>query len=156
MKKLVLLTMLMMAMSTFGGCSDKPNVQEIARDAINGKKGQLAEWERVAYQLILDKKIEANSSCAITYYYPPETCAYRDAHGNKCTTRTAAANKLPQYSLIWIQGIGLRQVLDTGAKSNDARWAGKKAFCWVDLWEPKRTTTSKSIRKMAIIRWGRG
>jgi len=65
-------------------------------------------------------------------------------------SRVAAANELPGFSFVWVPGIGLRQVLDTGADSNDrlartppvckktGRPVRESADHWLDLWEPQK------------------
>lgn len=137
------------------------DIVKTAEKAINGEFGQLQEWQRKAYQLVLDKGIINTKIASCTHYYPPEPDARFDAHGNRCSTRTVAANKLPQYSLIYIEGVGVRQVLDRGAKWNDNRWCfkiiNKKRIritdLWVDIWNPR--PKGNIIRKIHIIRLGK-
>lgn len=119
---------------------------------------RVSEFERTAYKRIINKRIEPTKIAAITFYYPPERDARADAHGNRCTTRTAASNKLPQYTIVWIEGIGIRQILDTGAKFNDRKWCFVRkrriADLWIDVWVPAPRDTMHRLRKVAIVRYG--
>jgi len=76
-----------------------------------------------------------------TTYYPEEGFprGARTASGYGCSERVAAANLIPRYAFVWTPATGIRQVLDTGARRNDAiaqRRYG--AEFWVDFWEPRR------------------
>lgn len=108
--------------------------------ALRGDYGQLAEWQRVGYARGLEVGAVPVRVWATTYY-PEEGFprGARTASGYGCSERVAAANLIPRYAFVWTPATGIRQVLDTGARRNDAvaqRRYG--AECWVDFWEPRR------------------
>jgi hypothetical protein len=113
--------------------------QQCARKALNGEYGRLQEWQRVGYQRGLD--IGATRVRAwVTTYYPSEGF-YRGKGtrwGYPVSERCAAANRLPARTFVWTNETGIRQILDTGARSNDYRAVRKGAELWVDFWEPTR------------------
>ena len=99
----------------------------------------LQEWQRVGYQRGLD--IGARKARAwLTSYYPEEgfprgqMCRW----GYPVSERVAAANRLPARTFVWHPRTGIRQVLDTGARSNDRVAERKGAAFWCDFWEPRR------------------
>lgn len=107
--------------------------------ALRGDYGPLQEWQRVAYQRGLD--IGARQVRAwVTTYYPEEgfprgqMCRW----GYPVSERVAAANLLPARTFIWLPEAGVRQVLDTGARSNDAVAQRLGGSLWLDIWEPRR------------------
>mgnify|MGYP001455408016 CR=1 FL=1 len=111
--------------------------------ALRGDYGPLAEWQRKGYRHGLEQGAQ-QVRCWVTTYYPEEGFprGATTASGHGCSERVAAANRLPRHSWIWTPETGLRQVLDRGARSNDAvaqRRYG--ADLWVDIWEPRRAAT---------------
>ncbi len=113
--------------------------QRCAVKALRGDYGPLQEWQRVAYQRGLD--IGARQVRAwVTTYYPEEgfprgqMCRW----GYPVSERVAAANLLPARTFIWLPEAGVRQVLDTGARSNDAVAQRLGGSLWLDIWEPRR------------------
>lgn len=107
--------------------------------ALRGDYGPLAEWQRKGYRHGLEQGAQ-QVRCWVTTYYPEEGFprGATTASGHGCSERVAAANRLPRHSWIWTPETGLRQILDTGARSNDARAQRLGASLWVDLWEPRR------------------
>ena len=114
-----------------------------AQKALAGSYGPLAEWQRVGYQQFI-KHGPAWRIIWATQYYPSE--GFWRGKGTRwgwpVNERCAAANELPGYSFVWSSRFGIRQVLDTGADSNDrhAR-AGTRhrpsADHWLDIWVPR-------------------
>jgi len=72
----------------------------------------------------------------VTQYYPAEGYARGEetASGYGCSERVAAATALPLFSFVWIEQVGIRQVLDTGSRRNDVIARRKGAEMWVDIW----------------------
>jgi len=103
-----------------------------AHKALSGQFGTLAPWQANGYRAGLAKGATCSRALTLTAYYGTEASGRIDAHGRRCTMRTAASNRLPQYSYVWTTRSGLRQVLDTGSRANDRR-VGRKAV-WVDVW----------------------
>lgn len=104
--------------------------------ALRGDYGQLAEWQRVGYARGLEVGAVPVRVWATTYY-PEEGFprGARTASGYGCSERVAACNRLPARTFVWTQQSGIRQVLDTGARSNDARAERLGADMWMDVWE---------------------
>jgi hypothetical protein len=131
--------------------------QRAAVKAMRGDFGPLAEWQRVAYRLAYDSACKPLTAW-LTQYYPSEgydrgeTCA----SGYGCSERVAAATSLPLYSLIYIPGVGVRQVLDTGASFNDPVARRKGADLWVDVWVAQVGDFGfvTDIREIYVIRRG--
>lgn len=71
----------------------------------------------------------------VTQYNGQEGSGKKDRHDHACTMRTAAANRIPQYHYIWTK-YGLRQILDSGAHSNDKKADRMGCNFWVDYWFP--------------------
>lgn len=118
-------------------------LQRVAAKALRGDYGKLENWQRVGYEQAL-KYGGVKRKIWLTSYYTEEgfprgaTCRW---WGEGCSERVAAANELPGFAFIWIPEVGLRQVLDTGARSNDSVARRKGAHHWVDIWEAKRGVT---------------
>jgi len=109
-----------------------------ARKALAGAYGELAPWQITGYSQALAHTPVA-ALCWVTTYHEDEgnmrgnQCRWWDAG---CSERVAAANELPGFAFVWMPETGLRQVLDTGADSNDRRARGREgAAHWVDFWE---------------------
>lgn len=130
------------------------SAQHHARLALNGHYGPLEEWQRVGYQQLLREGV-VWADAWVTTYYPSE--GFPRGQGTRwgfpVDERCAAANELPAYSFIWIPGIGIRQVLDTGADSNDSVARRKGADHWLDLWVPNAYALgfTSEVRPVAAI-----
>ena len=110
-----------------------------ATKALRGDYGQLAEWQRKGYAYGLEHGAE-RTRCWVTTYFPEEGNHRGDltASGYGCSERVASANLIPRWSWVWTPQTGIRQVMDRGARSNDAvaqRRYG--AELWIDLWEAR-------------------
>ena len=82
----------------------------------------------VSTQYLSDEKVEPAPQPKMTLWKPNVKLTYYharglDAHGNKLDPNfTVASNVLPQYTKLYIEGIGYRTVMDTGSKVlNDGR-----------------------------------
>lgn len=116
-----------------------------ATKALAGNFGKLAAWQTQGYTLALSGKPVAKTAW-LTQYFPQESRAFRRrADGGNvcrwweagCSERVLAANLLPAYTFVWIpRPASLRQVLDTGAKSNDRVARRNGADLWADEWVP--------------------
>lgn len=107
-------------------------------------------WQIQAYKSGLAKGV-TEKTFVVTTYSPEDGGGRIDRHGKRCTLRTCASNKIRQYHYIWIERVGVRQVLDTGARSND-----KKGGIWVDIWYPNRREAKKlkaGFTKMSGVTW---
>ena len=129
----------MIALAIAGGMEPLPAdpVQRIATKALAGHFGALEPWQREGYQALLNghKRLRAYR----THYGPYEGRQGRvDARGRPCTMRTLAANRLKRGTwVLLLDEPELRQVLDSGARSNDARFADRhRCDLWVDRWHP--------------------
>lgn len=94
------------------------------------------EWQVKIYKKYINSPEKLKVKLAlITSYNGQEKNGKIDRHDKPCTLRTASANLIPQYYYVWSK-YGLRQVLDTGAKSNDKFAQNSKNKCdlWVDYW----------------------
>lgn len=110
-----------------------------ATKALRGDYGELAEWQRKGYQRGLCNGAQ-KTRCWVTTYFPEEGNHRGDttASGWGCSERVASANLLPMWTWVWTPQTGIRQVMDRGARSNDAvaqRRYG--AELWIDFWEPR-------------------
>ncbi len=117
--------------------------------ALAGDFGKLQAWQRQGYKRGLNGAWSAR--VWLTQFYPsegfPEGAICRWSHlGTKlegrevrASLRVAASNTLKPLSWVWIADpCHIRQVWDTGAKSNDARARRQGAKWWVDLWVPHK------------------
>ena len=111
-----------------------------AQKALAGCYGPLEEWQRVGYlQAVGEGAVRRRAW--ITTYFPEEGNHRGDVcrwWGAGCSERVAAANRIPARAFVWANRTGIRQILDTGARSNDTRADRLGADLWVDYWEPKR------------------
>lgn len=110
-----------------------------ATKALRGDYGELAEWQRKGYQRGLCNGAQ-KTRCWVTTFFPAEGNHRGDttASGWGCSERVASANLLPMWTWVWTPQTGIRQVMDRGARSNDAvaqRRYG--AELWIDFWEPR-------------------
>jgi len=151
-----------------GWMAEMDPFRRCAVKAVNGEFGEIAEWQRVGYQVGLEasnrerairqeragqatgpsirqqqRRADLKTGLSIrqttawvTQYYPAEGYARGEetASGYGCSERVAAATALPLFSFVWIEQVGIRQVLDTGAARNDAIARAKGAEMWVDIW----------------------
>jgi hypothetical protein len=109
----------------------------VAVQALNGEFGPLEEWQRVGYRRALEVGFRRTTGWLTTYY--PEEGFYRGKgtrYGYGVDERCAAANRLPARTFVWHPKTGIRQVLDTGASSNDSVAHRRGAELWIDFWEP--------------------
>jgi len=140
--------------SITGASSQKPLTEALPADpfqrcavrALAGEFGALAPWQREAYTLGLERGVTVKGKAFVTAYYPWEGRSGRvDCKGNPCTKRTAAANRLPYGTYVWVADpCGMRQVLDRGARSNDRVADRRGCDLWVDLWMTRRLETHVS------------
>ena len=118
--------------------------------------GPLEPWQHRAYTQGLQQGITVGGKAWLTVYGPWEGRQGRiTASGAKCSPRVAAANSVRMGWFIWLQstpngGAEIRQVLDCGAKRNDAIARTKGASLWADLWHPRRSRWT-AISNYAVI-----
>jgi hypothetical protein len=114
-----------------------------AEKALAGAYGELADWQKVGYQQFV-KHGPTWQSAWTTQYYPSE--GFWRGKGTRWSypvnERCAAANELPGFSFVWSNRFGIRQVLDTGADSNDRHARDGTAHRlpadhWLDIWVPR-------------------
>jgi hypothetical protein len=136
--------------------------QRCAVKALRWDFGRLADWQRAAYKRGLAKGVTADRRAWLTAYYGTRPDGRRDRYGNPCTWRTAAARDepVPRRAYIWTAQSGLRQVLDTGAKSNiDAaqrppkEGGGGPGTIWIDAWLPsaRHNHWGSTVTPLAVI-----
>jgi len=114
-----------------------------AAKALRGDFGKLQEWQRVGYAQFMEHGPTWKRAWC-TDYFPDE--GFPRGQGTRWSypvnERCAACNELPGFSFVWSNRFGIRQVLDTGADSNDrhARNGTKhrpSAGHWLDIWVPR-------------------
>lgn len=129
--------------------------QRCATKALRGDFGKLADWQRAAYKRGLAQGVTAGRKAWLTAYYGTRPDGRRDRYGNPCTWRHAAARdeQVPRNAYIWTAESGLRQVLDTGAKSNISRARAKGACTWIDAWlpSPRHNHWGSTVTPLAVI-----
>ena len=110
---------------------------------VRGDFGPQPEWRMQAYQRGLREGVTVRGHVWLTAYYPWEGHDGRvDCKGNHCTLRTAAANRLPYGSYIWVaEPCQMRQVLDRGSERNDRIADRRGCSLWADLWMTQRMGT---------------
>lgn len=125
--------------------------QACALRALRGDFGELPPWKREAYLRGLERGVRVRGWAWRTSYYPWEGRQGRiDARGKPCTLRTAAANRLPLGTYVWIQTpCQMRQVLDRGSRYNDRVAKHKGADLWLDTWEPR--PCENTVTRYAVI-----
>jgi 3D (Asp-Asp-Asp) domain-containing protein len=122
--------------------------QRAATRALRGDYGELQAWQRAGYQRGLQQGVMVSRCLVLTQFNGREASGKIDRRGRDCTMRTAASNIIPENSYIWTERTGLRQVLDTGASSNDRKARGIGGT-WVDIWFP----TASHAREAGIDGW---
>lgn len=122
--------------------------QRTATKALRGDYGKLQRWQHEGYSRGLRAGVTTNRTLVLTQYNGREASGKTDRRGRACTMRTAASNRIPEYSYIWTERTGLRQVLDTGAHSNDRKARGIGGT-WVDIWFP----TASHAREAGVDGW---
>lgn len=147
--------------------------------ALRGDFGPLQPWQRRAYSVGLAQGVRADKTAWLTHYLGSHADGKRDRWGNPCTLRHAAARdeqipsryrdeegKLRLIEVYVWTPFGVRQVLDTGAKSNirraqrppdpDDPWKGGAGpgAIWIDYWYPARRDApfGVAIVPLAVIR----
>jgi hypothetical protein len=133
--------------------------------SIRGEFGPLQTWQERGYIKFLDEG-GVKKTAWVTQYYPSE--GFPRGQGTRwgvgVNERVIAANELPASSWVIILNVGIRQVLDTGANSNDSVARKKGADHWLDLWVPKSgmygfntmTTEAVAISPDNSYRWKSG
>lgn len=100
--------------------------------ALAGEFGALKPWQKRAYQRGLASPASARSARVMLTTYGPW-----DPGHYKGSVESAAANELPQGTMIWIPYPShLRAISTTGAHSNDREARERGDECWTDLWTP--------------------
>ena len=132
--------------------------QRCATKALAGWYGKLADWQAEGYLQGLQRGVFADRPLVLTQYNAGERGGQRDRRGRPCTSRTAAATSIPYGAWVWTPLTGIRQVLDTGARTND-RTARAVALSrgvqdaheavWVDIWYP----TVAHARRAGLTGW---
>ena len=124
-----------------------------AVQALSGRWGPIAPWQRKAYQRGLDQGVTVGPRIWLTSYGPWEgRMGQVDARGRRCTDRTLAANALPLGTYVWLENpCQMRQVLDRGARSNDRRARRKGCSWWADLWVHRSRDARTCTTRAAVI-----
>ena len=122
--------------------------QRTATKALRGDYGKLQRWQHEGYSRGLRAGVTTSRTLVLTQYNGREASGKRDRRGRACTMRTAASNRIPENSYIWTERTGLRQVLDTGAHSNDRKARGIGGT-WCDIWYP----TASHAREPGVDGW---
>ena len=123
---------------------------------LRGDYGKQADWKLNAYRRGLEQGITVKGTALVTWYGPPEKDAIHDAHGKRCTMRTAANNQYPQYAYLWIDGphCTMRQIRDTGSWENVRVAKRRGRSTWVDIWHTRKFEVHAA--KFAVIPAGEG
>jgi hypothetical protein len=112
-------------------------------------------WQHDAYARGLASGVTADKRAWLTAYYGTRPDGKRDRYGRPCTLRHAAARdeQVPKRAYIWTAQSGIRQVLDTGAKSNIRRARKKGADVWIDAWlpSPAHNSWGSTVTPLAVI-----
>ena len=112
-------------------------------------------WQRDAYARGLAAGVTADKRAWLTAYYGNHPDGKRDRYGRPCTLRHAAARdeQVPRRAFVWTAQSGIRQVLDTGAKSNIRRARKKGADVWNDAWlpSPAHNSWGSTVTPLAVI-----
>jgi hypothetical protein len=119
-----------------------------ARKALEGRYGNLADWQREGYTEGLRE--HRAQVLVLTAYLGTEASGKRDCRGRRCTLRTAASNRIAQGAWVWTERTGIRQVRDRGGRGNDRR-AARMGGTWVDVWYP----TGRAARAAGVDGWVR-
>ena len=110
----------------------------MALRSTRGEFGPLQQWQADGYTKLLDAG-GVRKTAWVTQYYPSE--GFQRGQGTRwgvgVNERVIAANELPAHSWVIILDVGIRQVLDTGANSNDSVARRRGADHWLDLWVPR-------------------
>ena len=118
--------------------------QRCATKAMRGAFGKLADWQREGYQRGLDQGVTVGHKFHLTYYTPRSCPGTRGASGQPVSTRMAASNRLPRWSWVWLPRVGIRQVLDRGARWNDTLADRASCHSWLDLWFPSTAAAHRA------------
>lgn len=147
---MTLSTLIFAALLGHAAPSDLPEdpFQRTATKALRGDYGKLQRWQHEGYSRGLRAGVTTSRTLVLTQYNGREASGKRDRRGNPCTMRTCASNRIRQYAWVWTERTGLRQVLDTGALSNDRR-ARRLGGTWVDVWFP----TARHAREAGVDGW---
>lgn len=143
--------------ATLAAPADLPRdpFQRAATKALAGQFGDLHHWQRDAYARGLAAGVTADKRAWLTAYYGTRPDGKRDRYGRPCTLRHAAARdeQVPRRAFVWTAESGIRQVLDTGAKSNIRRARAKGAHVWIDAWlpSPSHNTWGSTVTPLAVI-----
>ena len=143
--------------ATLAAPADLPRdpFQRAATKALAGQFGDLHHWQRDAYARGLAAGVTADKRAWLTAYYGTRPDGKRDRYGRPCTLRHAAARdeQVPKRAYIWTAESGIRQVLDTGAKSNRRRAREKGADVWIDAWlpSPAHNPWGSTVTPLAVI-----
>jgi len=143
--------------ATLAAPADLPRdpFQRAATKALAGQFGELHHWQRDAYARGLSAGVTADRTAWLTAYYGTRTDGKRDRYGRPCTMRHAAARdeQVPRRAFVWTAQSGIRQVLDTGARSNMSRARKKGADVWIDAWlpSPAHNSWGSTVTPLAVI-----
>ena len=143
--------------ATLAAPADLPRdpFQRAATKALAGQFGELHHWQRDAYARGLASGVTADKRAWLTAYYGNHPDGKRDRYGRPCTLRHAAARdeQVPRRAFVWTAQSGIRQVLDTGARSNISRARKKGADVWIDAWlpSPAHNSWGSTVTPLAVI-----
>jgi len=134
-----------------------PVYRQVATKALRGDFGELTNWQRKGYSLLLEHGPAREGRAYVTHYTPWEGYPRGEAtaYGWHCTEGCWAANAIPAYWYVLVQHPDtgfweLGWIRDNGASWNDAHWKRKAARqgvtvdCWLDKWTPRRSQTNRS------------
>lgn len=130
--------------------------QRAATRALRGDFGHLQPWQAEGYRRGLRQGVTASKLALCTTFYGTESCGVNARWARRCTMRTAAANRLPRYTLVWHEKAGLRRIEDTGSPRNDARADKLGAKLWIDWWYPTPGDAAFGTHVAAVAVIGEG
>ena len=153
MNKTFIITLMLVLSSLVVSCS-ADNSKTVDSFIKMGKqviaKGSPA-WQVKIYQKYINHPELLKIQWAlVTSYNGNESCGRVDGSGKRCTTRVAASNVVSRGRYVWTK-YGLRQVLDSGAHSNDSKARGRGCAFWMDYWYPTGNNPIDGWNKTPVI-----
>ncbi len=132
----------------------------VARKALAGTWGKLADWQRQGYERLLQNGTHRRIAWITHYSHTEPGVGYTTASGQRVQAgRTAAMLEprrqfggLPYGSYVLVTtptGLTLRQVWDTGSPANMRRARSRGAETWVDIY--MSTSSRRALNTTYIL-----
>ncbi len=115
-------------------------VAVVAKKALAGDFGKLADWQERGYKYLAAHGATRKLAWITSYWTGEPGVGTRTASGRRVSSQVCAMLDVPFSTYVLIdlpKGYEIRQVFDRGSRRNAARAHSRGASVWIDRWIPR-------------------